>query len=259
MIVPIKTLKIDTLIVHVYSSRQDMGIAAYELYKKHVQKLMVKQKIVRAVFAAAHSQDDFLKALAEDTEIDFTRIVGFHMDEYIRLGKNTSQNFGNFLRKAIFSTKPFREVNYIQSDAVDISAECKRYENLLRQVPLDIVSMGIGENGHIAFNDPHEAHFDEEAWIRQTSLDDVCRQQQVNDGEFDTLIDVPKTALTLTIPALMSCKKVICIVPTARKAQAVRQTLCEPVSVACPASVLRTHSDATLFLDKEAAKFILTI
>ena len=259
MIVPIKTLKVDTLTIHVYNSRQDMGIAAYELYKKHVRELMARQKIVRAIFAAAHSQDDFLKALAEDTEIDFTRITGFHMDEYMGLGKDASQNFGNFLRKAIFSRKPFHEVNYIQSDAIDISAECKRYEGLLRQAPLDIVSMGIGENGHIAFNDPHEARFDEEAWIRQTSLDNVCRQQQVNDGEFGTLSDVPETALTLTIPALMSCRKVICIVPTGRKAQAVRQTLCGPVSVACPASVLRTHSDATLFLDKEAAELILTI
>ena len=136
MIVPIKTLKVDTLTIHVYNSRQDMGIAAYELYKKHVRELMARQKIVRAIFAAAHSQDDFLKALAEDTEIDFTRITGFHMDEYMGLGKDASQNFGNFLRKAIFSRKPFHEVNYIQSDAIDISAECKRYEGLLRQARL---------------------------------------------------------------------------------------------------------------------------
>lgn len=133
MIVPIKTLKVDTLTIHVYNSRQDMGIAAYELYKKHVRELMARQKTVRAIFAAAHSQDDFLKALAEDTEIDFTRITGFHMDEYMGLGKDASQNFGNFLRKAIFSRKPFHEVNYIQSDAIDISAECKRYEGLLKQ------------------------------------------------------------------------------------------------------------------------------
>ncbi len=256
MIVPIKTQKIDTLTVQVYNSRQDMGIAAYELYKKHVQELMIGQEAVRAIFAAAHSQDDFLKALADDTEINFTRIVGFHMDEYMGLGKEASQNFGNFLREAIFSRRPFREVNYIQSEAIDITAECKRYEELLRQAPLDIVSMGIGENGHIAFNDPHEARFDEKAWVRQTSLDEVCRRQQVNDGEFAVLGDVPETALTLTIPALMSCKKVVCIVPTVRKAQAVSQTLYGPISEACPASVLRMHPAATLFLDKEAAKLI---
>lgn len=254
-----KTFTVDNLHVEIYESRQAMGEAAYEAYRNHVLGLMKTQESIRAIFAAAHSQDDFLKALAKDTEIDFTRITGFHMDEYMGLGKEAPQNFGNFLRKAIFSRKPFRKVNYVQSDATDIGAECQRYEKLLREAPMDIVSMGIGENGHIAFNDPHEARFDEKAWVRQTSLDVVCRRQQVNDGEFSCLEEVPQSALTLTIPALMSCKKVICIVPNERKAEAVYNTLSGPVSASCPASVLRTHPDATLFLDKEAAKLILTI
>lgn len=255
----IKTFTVDTLRVEIYESRRAMGAAACEAYRKHVLDMMKTQEEVRAIFAAAHSQDDFLQALAEDTQIDFARITGFHMDEYMGLGKEAPQNFGNFLRKAIFSRKPFRKVNYVQSDATDIGAECTRYEKLLREAPLDIVSMGIGENGHIAFNDPHEARFDEKAWVRQTSLDVICRQQQVNDGEFACLDDVPQSALTLTIPALMSCKKVICIVPTGRKAEAVYNTLYGPISESCPASVLRTHPDATLFLDKESAKLILTI
>lgn len=255
----VTTFAVDKLNVEIYDSRQEMGEAAYRLYKKHVLELMENQENIRAIFAAAHSQDDFLKALAGDTEIDFTRITGFHMDEYMGLGKEARQNFGNFLRKAIFSRKPFRKVNYVQSDATDIGAECKRYEQLLKEAPMDIVSMGIGENGHIAFNDPHEARFDEEIWVRQTSLDVICRQQQVNDGEFASLDKVPENALTLTIPALMSCKKVICIVPTERKAEAVYNTLFGPISESCPASVLRMHPDATLFLDKEAAKLIPTI
>lgn len=255
----IKSFTVDNLHVEIYETRQAMGEAACQAYRNHVLGLMKTQESIRAIFAAAHSQDDFLKALAKDTEIDFTRITGFHMDEYMGLGKEAPQNFGNFLRKAIFSRKPFREVNYVQSDATDIGAECQRYEKLLREAPMDIVSMGIGENGHIAFNDPHEARFDEKAWVRQTSLDVVCRRQQVNDGEFSCLEEVPQSALTLTIPALMSCKKVICIVPNERKAEAVYNTLSGPVSASCPASVLRTHPDATLFLDKEAAKLILTI
>lgn len=255
----IKTLTVDKLNVQIYDSRQAMGEAACMLYRKHVRELMSTQENIRAIFAAAHSQDDFLKALSEDTDIDFTRIIGFHMDEYMGLGKEAPQNFGNFLKNAIFSRKPFRKVNYVQSDANDISAECKRYERLLKEAPMDIVSMGIGENGHIAFNDPHEARFDEQAWVRETSLDVVCRQQQVNDGEFKSLDEVPQSALTLTIPALMSSKKVVCIAPTERKAEAIHQTLFGPISESCPASVLRTHSGATLFLDKEAAKLILTI
>lgn len=254
----IKTFIVDTLHVEIYESRQAMGEAAYEVYKKHVLDVMKTQEEVRAIFAAAHSQNDFLEALAKDTEIDFTRIIGFHMDEYMGLGKDAPQNFGNFLRKAIFCRKPFRKVNYVQSDASDIDAECKRYERLLREAPLDIVSMGVGENGHIAFNDPHAARFDEKAWVRQTTLDVVCRQQQVNDGEFSCLDEVPQSALTLTIPALMSCKKAVCIVPNERKAQAICNMLFGPIAETCPASILRTHPDATLFLDKEAAKLILT-
>lgn len=253
---PIKQFKIDSLQVYVYESRAEMGAAAYECYKSKIGLLFKNQDIVRAIYAAAHSQSDFFEALANDTDIDFSRIDAFHMDEYMGLGKDAPQNFGNFLKKAIFAKKPFRNVNYVQSDATDVEAECKRYESLLRAAGMDIVSLGIGENGHIAFNDPHEAKFDDPLWVRETSLDDMCRQQQVNDGEFASIEFVPKRALTLTIPALMSCKHVVGIVPNKRKAQAVFDTLYGPVSEQCPASVLRTHSDATLFLDKDAAELL---
>lgn len=203
----IRTIQVDSLRVRVYETRREMGIAAYELYKQHVAGLLAEQQKIRSIFAAAHSQDDFLTALAADQEIDFTRITAFHMDEYMGLGKEAPQNFGNFLRKAIFSKKPFEQVHYVNSDAEDIGAECIRYEALLRESPLDIVSMGIGENGHVAFNDPHEAKFTETAWVRETTLDRVCRQQQVNDGEFESLEQVPESALTLTIPALSPVKK----------------------------------------------------
>ena len=178
------------------------------------------------------------------------------MDEYMGLGKDAPQNFGNFLKRAIFIKKPFHQVNYVQSDAIDINAECMRYEKLLREAPLDIVSLGIGENGHLAFNDPHEAKFDDKQWVRQTSLDNVSRQQQVNDGEFTHIDQVPKQALTLTIPALMSCKYVVGIVPTNRKAQAVYNALYGPITEKCPASILRTHKNAALFLDKDAAELL---
>lgn len=251
----IKQFQVDSLQVYVLESRTDMGIAAYECYKKHIMQLS-DNDFIRAIFAAAHSQSDFYEALINDSEINFNKIDAFHMDEYMGLGKDAPQNFGNFLKNAIFSKKPFHEINYVQSDATDISAECIRYEKLLREAPLDIVSLGIGENGHLAFNDPHEAKFDDKKWVRKTSLDDISRQQQVNDGEFAHIDQVPKQALTLTIPALMSCKYVVGIVPNQRKAQAVYNTLYGPISEKCPASILRTHKNATLFLDKDAAELL---
>ncbi len=253
----IKQFKVDRLSVSIYDTREEMGRAAYLHYRERVGRMMAGQPTVRAIFAAAHSQNDFLEAMREDNGIDFTRMEAFHMDEYMGLGADATQNFGNFLRRAIFSMKPFKAVNYIKSDAGDVDAECGRYEELLRAFPLDVVSMGIGENAHIAFNDPHEARFDDPRWVRRVTLDDVCRQQQVNDGEFAAIDLVPKSAVTLTIPALMSCRSVVCVVPNARKAQAVRDTLYGPVSEACPASVLRHHHDAALFLDREAAGYVL--
>lgn len=253
----IKELNIDSLRVLVYNTREEMGQAAYQLYKQRVLQMAAERvDRIRAIYAAAHSQNDFFDVLAKDNEIDFQRIEAFHMDEYMGLGTDAPQNFGNFLKEAIFSRQNFYKVNYVNSSAKSIKDECLRYEALLKAAPLDIVSLGIGENGHIAFNDPHEARFDDQLWVRETSLDDICRQQQVNDGEFASIDEVPKTALTLTIPALMSCKTVIGIVPNKRKAQAVYDSLYGPVSEQCPASILRTHADATLFLDKDAAGLI---
>ena len=253
----IKEFKVDALRVLVYENRAAMGVAAYELYKQKVQQMMAGRKEnVRAIYAAAHSQSDFFDALVSDREIDFSRIDAFHMDEYMGLGDDAPQNFGNFLKNIIFSKQNFNTVNYVNPSANDIGAECKRYEQLLREAPLDIVSLGIGENGHVAFNDPHEARFYDPQWVRETSLDVVCRQQQVNDKEFAHLDEVPETALTLTIPALMSCQTVIGVVPDVRKAKAVYETLNGPVSEACPASILRIHNDATLFIDKDAASLL---
>lgn len=255
MVKPLKQLKIDLLQVNIYETRKEMGLAAYEHYRQRIGR-SGNGKMIRAIFAAAHSQSDFLEFLSTDREIDFSRIDAFHMDEYVGLGKDAPQNFGNFLRNAIFSRKPFHSVSYLKPDAEDVSAECSRYEALLKAAPLEIVSLGIGENGHLAFNDPHEAKFDTGQWVRETSLDDVSRQQQVNDGEFPDISRVPKSALTLTIPALMACKTIVGIVPTRRKAKAVFDSLHGPVSEECPASILRTHHDAVLFLDKEAAELL---
>ena len=257
MLSPIKQFKVDKLNVLIFADRNQMGQAAYELYRDRVSAMLTGQARVRAIFAAAHSQSDFLDALAADRQIDFSRIDAFHMDEYMGLGADAPQNFSNFLKKAIFNRQPFGSVNCVNPAAVDKEAECHRYEALLKEAPMDIVSLGIGENGHIAFNDPHEANFHDPRWVRLTTLDAVCRQQQVNDGEFASIDQVPTSALTLTIPALFSCRTIVGVVPGERKAEAVRKTIEGPVAESCPASILRRHNDATLFLDADAARFLL--
>lgn len=252
----LQQFRVDKLQVYVYETRNDMARAAYELYKARVTDRLKQVDRIRAIYAAAHSQDEFLECLVNDESIDFTRIEAFHMDEYFGLGRQAPQNFGVFLSRHLFDRKPFARVNLIRPDAPDIEAEARRYEGLLREAPMDITSLGIGENGHIAFNDPHEANFADPRWVRETTLDERCRQQQVNDGEFATLEQVPKSAYTLTIPALMSSATLVCIVPNERKAQAVYRCLTGPVAESCPASIMRTHDDATLFLDRDAARLL---
>lgn len=253
----IKSFKVDNLEVFVYETREEMGVAACERYRDRVCKIIAERGRVRAIWAAAHSQDDFTKALREDTSIDFSKMDAFHMDEYFGLAEDAPQKFGYFLEQAIWNHKPMGSVNRIDSMAADIAAECERYTALLKEAPIDITSLGIGENGHIAFNDPHEADFNDPKWVRETTLDVVSRQQQVHDKEFETLDQVPTSAYTLTIPALMSSGSLVCIVPGAQKAAAVERCLNGPIATSCPASIMRTHKDAALFLDKDAAKYIL--
>ena len=253
----IKSFKVDRLEVFVYGTREEMGRAAYLRYRDKVNAFLQAQERVRAIFAAAHSQDEFLAELAADREIPFERIDAFHMDEYFGLGVDAPQNFGNFLQEHIWKHHPFGSVNRLRPDASDLMEEAARYEGLIRRAPIDITSLGIGENGHIAFNDPHEADFNDPRWVRTTTLDDRCRQQQVNDGEFASIDRVPKAAFTLTIPALMSSRALVCVVPCERKAEAVKRCLEGPVSTECPASIMRTHPDAALFLDRAAARLIL--
>lgn len=253
----IKSFKAGSLEVYIFETREQMGKAACERYIRRAQEYITRQGKMRAIFAAAHSQDEFLECLASDNMLDFSKIEAFHMDEYFGLAEDAPQKFGSFLSKRIFSKKPFAKVNLIDSMEPDLQKECKRYAALLSEAPIDITSMGIGENGHIAFNDPHEAKFDDPAVMRTTTLDTVCRMQQVHDGEFQALEQVPESAYTLTIPTLMHSGSLVCIVPGEQKAKAVERALNGDISTACPASILRTHNDAALFLDRAAAKYIL--
>ena len=208
------------------------------------------------IFAAAPSQNEVLASLACDKEIPWERVHAFHMDEYIGLSADAPQGFGNFLRAHIFGIAPFASVSYIDIAAKDAEAECARYASLLSQAPIDIVVMGIGENGHIAFNDPPVADFEDEKLVKPVALDEVCRQQQVNDGCFASIDDVPKTAITLTVPALFAGDTLFCIVPAKTKACAVKNTLSGEIGEWCPATVLRRHENAMLYLDADSSALL---
>ena len=208
------------------------------------------------IFAAAPSQSEVLASLVADKSIEWSRVNAYHMDEYIGLDKEAPQGFGNFLKAHIFGKVPFKSVNYIDITATDPDAEAERYGKLLDENPTDIVVMGIGENGHIAFNDPPVADFKDTKTVKPVKLDEICRQQQVNDGCFATIDDVPTHALTLTVPTLTRAPYLFCIVPAATKAWAVRETLNGSIDEHCPASVLRTHDNAILYIETESAKLL---
>ena len=249
-----KQFQKDKLTVQIYETRAEMGAAAARDIKAKLAELLAKQPSVNMIFAAAPSQNEVLQALVSDTSIEWNRVHAFHMDEYIGLEKTAPQGFGNFLRTHIFDLVPFADVQYIDSTAVDPDAEAERYGRLLDENPTDIALMGIGENGHIAFNDPPVADFQDPKTAKPVQLDEICRQQQVNDGCFASIDAVPTHAITLTVPALVKAPHLFCVVPAATKAAAVYETLNGSIDTHCPASILRTHADAKLYLDAESAK-----
>ena len=252
-----KTMQKDKLTVVIHDTREEMGKAAGEKAAETIKKCLSKKDEVNVIFAAAPSQNEMLSTLLQDKEIEWNRINAFHMDEYIGLSADAPQGFGNFLRDRIFAHRPFKSVNYIDCSATDIEAECARYTTLLKQNPVDIVLLGIGENGHIAFNDPHVAEFNDEKVVKAVRLDDACRQQQVNDGCFASLDQVPEYALTLTIPTLCSAKHMVCTVPAATKAWAVGRTVNGEISEECPATIMRKHDDAIMFCDGDSGRELL--
>jgi glucosamine-6-phosphate deaminase len=218
--------------------------------------LLSKQGFVNIIFAAAPSQNEFLYYLTQENGIDWSRVNAFHMDEYVGISQNSAQSFASFLRKNIFDKVPINTVYYINGNAQDAKAECDRYAALLKEYPPDIVCMGIGENTHIAFNDPHTADFNDPLLVKEVTLDAVSRQQQVHDGCFPELSAVPTAAITLTIPALLQAKSIYCIVPGKNKASAVYQTLHNEEHAKYPSTSLKRHVDATLYLDRDSAEHI---
>ena len=255
-----RTFTRDRLTVKVYADRAEMGCGAGADIHACLTRLLSEQAEVNMIFAAAPSQNETLAALLSYTDIDWTRVRAFHMDEYIGLPSDAPQRFGTYLREHIFGNAPFASVEYIDCASADraaIEAECARYAALLREHPVDIVCLGIGENGHIAFNDPGVADFADPVLIKPVPLDEVCRMQQVHDGCFARLSDVPTHALTLTVPALFAGRYLFCSVPAKTKANAVREMVTSDViSEHCPCTILRRHANAVLYCDADSGALL---
>jgi glucosamine-6-phosphate deaminase len=230
-----------------------MGRAAAEAAAAIIGQAIAERGVANIILATGNSQLSCLHALREWPRIHWPAVNVLHMDEYLNLPPGHLASFPLFLRRHLLDHVPIGAFYPVPGHASDVEAACRGYELLLKAHPADLCCLGIGENGHLAFNDPPVADFDDPVWVKVIALEQASRRQQVGEGHFASLDEVPTHAITLTIPALRAAKKMLCIVPERRKAEAVRRTLLGPVSTTCPASILRQTPQAHLFLDQESA------
>ena len=246
------TFSRDKLEVRVCPNRDEAGAAGAQIASAIIAQTIAHEGKAAVVFASAVSQDPFLAAL-RDQPIDWPRLTAFHMDEYAGMSGDHPASFRRFLRDRLFDHVPVAAFHQLDAEAADPNAECERYAALLREARPCLVIMGIGENGHLAFIDPPVCDFQDPRDVRPVELDDVCRMQQVHDGAFARLEDVPARALSLTVPFFLRVPKALLFVNGPHKSAAVHAALDGPITEACPASALRRHPSAILFLDSPAA------
>jgi glucosamine-6-phosphate deaminase len=242
----------ENLKVKIFENANLMGKAAAISVAEKLNAAVAEKGFANLILATGASQFQFLEHLQQQA-IDWKKITVFHLDEYKGMPVTHPASFRKYLKERILDKVQPKQVHYLNGDAPDAEAEVLRYESLLKAHPIDIACIGIGENGHIAFNDPPVADFNDPKLVKVVELDEACRKQQLGEGWFPTLEDVPTHALSLTIPAIMRCKTISCVVPDERKAEAVYNTLNAEISTACPATILRTHPDCVLYLDEGSA------
>jgi len=253
---PIRTAQYERLPVAIYRNNEEMGQAAALDAREIISRAIAEKGEANIIVATGNSQLTFLQTLRGLEGIDWTKVNVFHMDEYVGIDPNHRASFPLFLRQHFVGFVNLKSFFPLPSQPEDIDRACRDYEALLREHSADMVALGWGENGHLAFNDPPYADFDDPVWVKVVELAEVSRRQQVGEGHFDSLDEVPTHAITLTIPALLAAKKVLCIVPEARKAEAARACLNEPVSEDRPGSILRQVGHARLYLDQESASLL---
>jgi len=251
-----QNFRADQLNVYVYESRPQMGQAAAAVIAAEIRRAIEERGRAVVILASAPSQNEFLASLAETADIDWSRVTAFHLDEYLGMDAQAPQSFRKFLIDRLVNKVQLGQFHGLGGEAPDGPAEAKRYAKLLEENSPDFAVLGIGENGHLAFIDPPFCDFNDPEAVKVVELDEVCRNQQVNDGAFAIIDDVPQHALSLTIPTLMRTPKLFAIAPGPAKRHAIKRTLEKPVSTSCPASILRTHPNAHLFIDVVAAGFL---
>jgi glucosamine-6-phosphate deaminase len=252
-VTPVRTTQYDHLPVAIYRSNEELGQAAALAARDLINQAITAKGVANIIVATGNSQFTFLHSLRKLNGIDWSKVVIFHMDEYVGIDPQHPASFPLFLRQHFIDFIRPRAFHPLSSQTEDIEAACRGYESLLREHPADLVALGWGENGHLAFNDPPYALFNDPVWVKVVELAAASRCQQVGEGHFASLDEVPTHAITLTIPALLAAKSILCLVPEARKAEAVRACLTEPVSEDRPGSILRRVDHARLFLDLDSA------
>ena len=239
-----------------YENRDFLGRSAAAAVADLMRRTIAGKGRVRMVFASAMSQTDFLKYLGEEREIDWTKVYAFHLDEYKDFPSDHEQSFSRFLIDRLFSRVKGVHFSPINSEALDSEAECRRYAGLLTEAPIDIMILGIGESGHLAFIDPPYCNFNDPETFKIAELDEQSREQMIHDGCFDTIDEVPKTAYTMTVPACLSGLFTVIIVPTALKAKVIKAVVEGPVTREVPASILKKKGSAWLLIDKDSGKLL---
>ncbi len=253
---PLATGRVDKLPVVVFRTKEELGLAAAHDARAILIDAVDARGEANLILATGNSQLAFLHALRELDGIEWPRVRIFHMDEYVGIDPEHPASFPRYLRRHFVGHVQPAAFHPLPSRPADIEQTCQEYAALLRRYPADLVALGFGENGHLAFNDPPYALFDDPAWVKLVRLAEVSRRQQVGEGHFSSLAEVPTHAITLTIPALLAAQRILAIVPEARKAKAVRACLTEPVSEDRPGSILRRVDRARLYLDRDSAALL---
>lgn len=245
----------DRLAVQVHASPDALGATSAADFARILRSALLERDETGVILASAPSQLPFLRALRVRRDVEWERVHILHMDEYLGMPADHPASFRRFLEDELVPWIRPRAFHGLRGDADDPDEEIARYSALLRELDSSICVLGIGENGHLAFNDP-PADFTTGDLVHRVVLDDACRRQQWSEGHFPSLEEVPEEALSLTVPALLGARHLLCIAPERRKADAVKAALDGLVSPDCPASILRTHSSATLYLDTGSAALI---
>jgi len=250
-------LTADQLSVRIEPIPALLASQAAQMVGTYLQSCLRQQEFATVVLATGNSQLQFLDELMRLEALDWSRLICFHLDEYLGIAPEHPASFRRYLHERVECRARPGQFHYLQGDALEPLAECDRYAQLLRSRPIDLCCLGIGDNGHLAFNEPNVANFQDPYAVKLVKLAATTRQQQVNSGLFPAIAAVPTYAFTLSIPSICAAKQIVCLAPGRHKAEIVRQMLRGPIHPGCPASVLRTQAQATLFLDAEAAELFL--